>query len=44
MFTLIKLRQIYREVAVITADVAYKTYMGNGWELKSELTSKWITF
>ena len=24
-FTLIKLRQIYREVAVITADVAYKT-------------------
>ena len=25
MFTLIKLSQIYTEVAVITADVAYKT-------------------
>ena len=39
-----KLRQIYREVAVITANVACKNYMENGWELTSALTSKWITF
>ena len=41
---LTKLRQIYREVAVITANVACKNYMENGGELTSELTSKWITF
>ena len=33
-----------QEVAVITTDVACKNYMENGWELTSELTSKWITF
>ena len=38
-----KLRQISREVAVIPADGAL-IYMENGWELTSELTSKWITF
>ena len=43
-FTLIKLRQIYREVAVIPADGRLQNYMENGWELTSELTSKWITF
>ena len=36
---------MYRKVAVITANVACKTnYLENGWELTSELTSKWITF
>ena len=43
-FTLIKLRQIYTEVAVIPADGRLQNYMGNGWELTSKLTSKWITF
>ena len=41
---LIKLRQINREVAVIPADGACKFIVENGWELKSEFTSKWITF
>ena len=41
---MIKLRQIYRAVAVITADVACKATWKNGWELTPELTSKWITF
>ena len=44
MQKLIKLCQIYREVAIITANVACKTTWKNGWELTSELTSKWIAF
>ena len=36
-FTLIKLRQIYREVAVITADVAYKTT----WETVENWRLNW---
>ena len=35
-----KLRQIYRAVAVIPADDARKNNMKNGLELTSELTSK----
>ena len=40
----IKLCQIYREVTVITVKCDLQNYMENGWELTSELTSKWITF
>ena len=36
-FALIKLRQIYREVAVITADVAYKTT----WETVENWSLNW---
>ena len=43
-FTVIKLRQIYREVAVITADVSYKTTWKTVENWRPELTSKWITF
>ena len=37
-------RWIYRAVAEIPSDGACKNYMVNGWELTSELTSKWINF
>ena len=39
----IKLRQIHWAVAVIPADGACKITK-NGWELTSELTSKWIIY
>ena len=41
---LIKLRQIYRKVARNNSQCCLQNYMENGWELTSELTSKWITF
>ena len=39
-----KLRQIYRAVAVRPADGACKITWKTAWKLTSELTSKWITF
>ena len=39
-----KLRQIYRAIAEVPADGACNITWKNGWELMSELMSKWITF
>ena len=44
MQKLIKLRQIYMGSCRNKSWCCLQNYMENGWELTSELTSKWVTF